>query len=168
MYAYGDVYGFELKVMAEAFLKLLLLAPRLLLHSSRGVTKRVRVLLAGKVKSFNSLYEVTYKPSTPAQPMTNAICCKKSPKLFESCSFKRHQTACERTTTSYHFSTNGQNTCAITNSTIRAQNTRFNNNKNYNRFFTESTLISSQNLRLHAAPDTTGLSVNHIKLIFRG
>ena len=59
LYAYGGMYESETAVMAEAFLKLFFLAPRLLLHSSRGVAERARVLLTGTVEFFNSLYEAT-------------------------------------------------------------------------------------------------------------
>ena len=60
LYVYG-VYGSKTTVMAEAFLKQFLLAPRLLLNLSRGVTERARLLLVSTDESFNSLYEVTQR-----------------------------------------------------------------------------------------------------------
>ena len=64
LYAYGGVYGSKTSVTTEVFLKLFLLAPRLLLHSSHGVAERARILLVGSVESFNSLYETIQKPPT--------------------------------------------------------------------------------------------------------
>ena len=105
LYAYGGVYGSKTAVMAETPLRLFLLAPRLLLHSSRDVAERAHVLLVGSVESFNSLYQATQKPSPPFQPKTDAQQTQQVP--------KRVSKFIERATTGYRVS-------------IRAQNTEFN------------------------------------------
>ena len=58
--------------MAEVFLKLFLLAPKLLLHLKLGSAERAQVLLVGILNSFNSLYEATQKLSAASQLKTDA------------------------------------------------------------------------------------------------
>ena len=178
MYAYGGVYGSETAVMAEAFLKLFLLAPRLLLHSSRGVAERARVLLTGTVESFDSLYEATHKPPTPAQSKTDAQktqqVAERVSKLVESCDLSRAinllmnvpppaiTSALTDKIRALHPTAQPEHRIpdsAPTRITIGPDE----------ELFAESHLAKVvKDLRPHAAPDTTGLRANHIKCIFRG
>ena len=57
-YAFGRTDP-ETVCKANAFLKLFLMAPRLLLSSRRGVAQRARLLLTGTQEAFESLLEET-------------------------------------------------------------------------------------------------------------
>ena len=57
-YAFGGVSEPDTVSKANAFLKLFLMAPRLVLHSTRGVARRARLLLSGSVDAFEELIVV--------------------------------------------------------------------------------------------------------------
>jgi len=56
-YAFGGVSDPDTLSKANAFLKLFLMAPRLILSSTRGVARRARLLLSGTVHAFEQLVQ---------------------------------------------------------------------------------------------------------------
>ena len=67
-YSFGGVSEPETASRANAFLKLFLMAPRLILSSTRGVARRARLLLSGTVQAFDDLVQ----ESSPKGNKSNA------------------------------------------------------------------------------------------------
>jgi len=178
LYAYGGVHGAEAESMAEAFLKLFLLAPRMVLSSSRGVAERARTLLTGTVEAFDFLYHPTQTAPTERATMSPTQQAKQTErrvsKLIESMDFSRAINALINTsqpsiTPELIAKIQAMHPEAPVEHRIPdSAPTRIIIGPD-EELFKESDLARiMKDLRPHAAPDTTGLRANHLKCIFRG
>ena len=165
---------------AHAFLKLFLLAPRLLLSSARGVASRARLLLTGTCETFDFLLENT-RPKPQAQ-VAKTLTAKqqdartrlKVSKLIQSCDLSRAMNALDSAlplhiTTELTEMIQDLHPIATQDHCIPASApTRIRVGAN-ERLFQEKDLERVvKDLRTHAAPDITGLRSSHIKVLFRG
>jgi hypothetical protein len=66
-YTFGGISDPETTAKADAFLKIFLMAPRLILSSTRGVARRARLLLSGTAAAFDELLQ----ESTPNESRDN-------------------------------------------------------------------------------------------------
>ena len=178
LYAYGGVHGAENECMAEAFLKLFLLAPRLILSSRRGVADRARALLTGTVESFNFLYELTQLPRKQSKTKSPDLQAKnlaiRVSKLVENCDLSRAINLLMNVPPpvitpdliekirALHPQAPPEHQIPDTAPTRIIIGPD-------DELFSEATLAKiMKDLRRDAAPDTTGLRANHLKCIFRG
>jgi hypothetical protein len=178
LYAYGGVHGVENDCMAEAFLKLFLLAPRLILSSRRGVAERSRIFLTGTVESFNFLYDPTQiaskQPREKSPDQQAKGLAMRVSKLIESCDLSRAinllmNVPPPEITPELVAKIRALHPVAPPEHQIPdTAPTRISIGPD-EELFSEAILAKVvKDLRPHAAPDTTGLRANHIKCIFRG
>jgi hypothetical protein len=178
-YAFG-LTDPETVCKANAFLKLFLMAPRLLLSSARGVASRARLLLTGTQEAFDFLLNET-RPKPPPQ-IAKTLTRKqqdtrmrlKVSKLIQSCDLSRAMNALDSVvplhiTTELTGMIQGLHPTAEQAHRIPASApTRIRVGAN-ERLFQEKDLERVvKDLRIHAAPDITGLRPSHIKVLFRG
>jgi len=165
---------------ANAFLKLFLMAPRLLLSSTRGVASRARLLLTGTQEAFDFLLDETRpKPQLQtAKALTTAQQDSRTrlkvSKLIQSCDLSRAMNALDSApplliTPELTEMIQGLHPIAAQAHCIPASApTRIRVGAN-ERLFKEKDLERVvKDLRTHAAPDITGLRPGHIKVLFRG
>jgi len=178
-YAFGGVSEPNTVCVANAFLKLFLMAPRLVLSSTRGVARRARLLLSGSVQAFEYLLE----ESTPSDRGTHYSMSEtrrqkrteqRVSELIKSCDLSRALNALA-----------GWPRQEVTDELIQkirdlhpdaepehcvpqSAPTRILVAPN-DRIYKVNVLAKIiKDLRTHAAPDMTGLRPSHIKCIFRG
>ena len=178
-YAFGGISDPQTATRADAFLKLFLMAPRLILSSTRGVARRSRLFLSGTVAALEELLQ----ESTPNERRENVPQSKDKRQkrteqrvsaLIQSCDLSRALNALA-----------GSPPLEITEELMQKvrdlhpsaeeehcipQSAPTNINVAPNdRIYKENDLIRViKDLRTHAAPDMTGLRPSHIKCIFRG
>ena len=179
-YAYGGVNTPDNAAIAEGFLKLWLLAPRLILSTTSGVAERSRILLLGTAEAFNYLYlaskpkQRTSTPTTRTPKEEEDRIKSRVSKFIESYDLSRainaliNQPSPEITPElidkidALHPQAEPEHRIpdtAPTSIRLNAGEKLFND--------TDVTRVV-KDLRAHAAPDMTGLRANHIKCIFRG
>ena len=178
-YAFG-LTDPETVCKANAFLKLFLMAPRLLLSSSRGVAHRARLLLTGTQETFDFLLETTrLKPKPRATTSMNPkqqdtrIRLNVS-KLIQSCDLSRAMNALETTpplviTPDLTQMIRELHPIAAPEHCIPASApTKIRVGANERLFQQKHLERVIKDLRTHAAPDMTGLRPSHLKSLFRG
>ena len=176
-YAFGGVSEPNTVCIANAFLKLFLMAPRLVLSSTRGVARRARLLLSGSVQAFEYLLEESSPSDRGAHySMSETRMQKRTEQrvseLIQSCDLSRALNA-------------GSPRQEVTDELIlkirdlppdaehehcipQSAPTRILVAPN-DRIYEENVLAKIiKDLRTHAAPDMTGLRPSHIKCILRG
>ena len=178
-YGFGGVSEPNTASKANAFLKLFLMSPRLILSSTRGVARRARLLLSGTVEAFEKLIQ----ESTPKEIRKNVAVSKEKrqkrteqrvSKLIQSCDLSRALNALAgsprleiteqllQKVRDLHPSAEEQHRIP------QSAPTKINVAPD-DRLFSDNDLIRViKDLRTHAAPDMTGLRPSHIKCIFRG
>ena len=178
-YAFGGVSEPNTASKANAFLKLFLMAPRLILSSTRGVARRARLLLSGTVQAFEVLLQESSpkenKPKfTPSEERKQKKIEQRVSELVQSCDLSRALNALT-----------GSPRLDITEDLLQKVRDLHPSAEEEHRIpesaptkirvapddklFKENDLIRViKDLRTHAAPDMTGLRPSHIKCIFRG
>jgi hypothetical protein len=166
---------------AHAFLKLFLLAPRLILSSSQGVAMRSRLLLTGTQTAFESLFEQSCpkdKTPTAIEPLTEKQRQTKIQDrvsvLIKSCDLSRAMNALmgirpQPVTEALVQKIHDLHPEAAPEHRIPASAPTRIRIAASERLFKDNDLERViKDLRVHAAPDMTGLRPSHIKCIFRG
>jgi hypothetical protein len=178
-YSFGGVSEPNTACKADAFLKLFLMAPRLLLSSTNGVARRSRLLLSGTVQAFDFLFqESTAKESREKRPMSEETQSKRTAQrvseLIQSCDLSRALNVLARSPKQeitedliqkirdLHPQSEAEHCIpqsAVTKIHVAPDD----------KIFQDNVLVRViKDLRTHAAPDMTGLRPSHIKCIFRG
>ena len=178
-YAFGGVSEPNTASKANAFLKLFLMAPRLILHSTRGVARRARLLLSGSIEAFEELII----KSTPKENRGHSLISEEKQRkrteqrvseLIRSCDLSRALNALARTprleiTEELLQKVRDLHPTADEKHCIPQSAPTKIHVAPDDILFKESNLIKViKDLRMHAAPDMTGLRPSHIKCIFRG
>ena len=165
---------------ANAFLKLFLMAPRLLLSSRRGVAQRARLLLTGTQEAFESLLEETRMEPQPRDarrlsPEQQETRIRDNvSKLVQSCDLSRAMNALESTPplnitpALIQVIRDLHPEAALEHCIPASAPTRIRIGANEKLFQEKDLERVIKDLRTHAAPDVTGLRPSHIKVLFRG
>jgi hypothetical protein len=178
-YGFGGASDSDTQLKADAFLKLFILAPRLVLSSSRGVANRAKLLLTGTVQNFNYLLQQsepnprnTYGP--PSEDQRKKHMRKRVSELVQSCDLSRALNVL-----------NESPRVEITEELIQkirqlhpeaepqhcipqSASTRICVGPDVKLFDDHLLGRIIKDLRPHAAPDTTGLRPDHLRCLFRG
>ena len=178
-YSFGGVSEPNTACKAGAFLKLFLMAPRLLLSSTSGVAKRSRLLLSGTVQAFEYLLqESTPKEGGKRGPMSEERQSKRTAQrvseLIQSRDLSRALNALARAprqeiTEELMQKIRDLHPEAEAEHCIpQSAPTRIHVAPD-DKLFNDNVLVKViKDLRTHAAPDMTGLRPSHVKCIFRG
>ena len=178
-YSFGGVSEPNTACKASAFLKLFLMAPRLLLSSTSGVAKRSRLLLSGTVQAFEYLLqESSPKQGGKRGPMSEERQSKRTAQrvseLIQSCDLSRALNALARAprqeiTEELMQKIRDLHPEAEAEHCIpQSASTRIHVAPD-DKLFNDNVLVKViKDLRTNAAPDMTGLRPSHIKCIFRG
>ena len=178
-YAFGGVKEPITESKANAFLKLFLMAPRLVLSSTRGVARRARLLLSGTVQAFEELMEESSPKQRSGIPTHSVERQQKRMEqrvsdLIQSCDLSRALNALAGSprldiTEDLLQKVRDLHPIAEAQHRIPESAPTMINVAPDDTLFKENVLIRViKDLRTHAAPDMTGLRPSHIKCIFRG
>ena len=180
-YAFQATMAPEDQQLAMAYLKLFFLLPRLLLHSSKGVAVRARLILTGRLEAFEKLYlesepeprVASNHPFSTLRQQQETINRRVST-LVKSCDLSRAinslvlpprvditQDVIQKV---HELHPIAQPEHRIPNSAPTKVN--LDPGERIYQFQLLNRII--KDLKTHVAPDTTGLRPGHIKCIFRG
>jgi hypothetical protein len=178
-YAFRATTAPEDQQRASAYIKLFFLLPRLLLSSSRGVAARARLILTGRLEAFQKLYEES-EPSLTINPPQRTLhqeqqsINRRVSTLVKSCDLSRAINSLtippeveitEEVVNKVH----ELHPIAQAHHRIPASAPTkiiLDPGERIYQFQLLHRVI--KDLKVHPAPDTTGLRPGHIKCIFRG
>jgi len=180
-YSFHATTAPEDQQLAMAYLKLLFLLPRLLLHSSKGVAGRARLILTGRLDAFEKLYAESEPKIRAANNYPNGTqrqqqetINKRVSTLVRSCDLSRAINSLvipPKVDITHDIIEKVHELHPIAQPEHRVPNsapTKVNLDPGERIYQFQLLNRIIKDLKTHVAPDTTGLRPGHIKCIFRG